>query len=208
MSSKLDLDSVDWKMLSELQLDGRKTFKELGKAVGFTGLGAKKRVEKMLEQGVIRISALVNIETLNMFSAMILLEVESAEAMRKTLDRYSECPRVINFFTTMGGYNLIALVLAEDQGTLESESMEKCSLRSGEGIRRSEFYPIGKVHHSTFLPLRTYIQNKERHITPCGVDCRGCPSFQNQKCLGCPSVSCYKKPVRKQGSPINRFKGF
>jgi Lrp/AsnC family transcriptional regulator for asnA, asnC and gidA len=184
-------------MLSELQLDGRKTFKELGEAVGFTGLGAKKRVKKMLEQGVIRISALVNIEMLNMFSAMILLEVESAEVMRKTLDRYRECPRVINFFTTMGGYNLIALVLAEDQGTLESESMEKCSLRSGEGIRRSEFYPIGKVHPSTFLPLRTYIQKSEENTTPCGVDCSGCSALKNQKCLGCPSVSCYKGPLGK-----------
>ena len=197
MSSKVDLDRVDWKMLSELQLDGRKTFKELGEAIGFTGLGAKKRVDKLLEQGVIRIAPLFNVAMLNMSLAMILLEVESGEAMRKTIDRYRECPRVIHFFTTMGGYNLIALVLAEDQGTLESESMEKCSLRSGEGIRRSEFYPIGKVNHSTFLPLRTYVQKNEGNTTPCGVDCSGCSALQNQKCLGCPSVSCYKGPLGK-----------
>ena len=197
MSSKIDLDRIDWKMLNELQLDGRKTFKELGETIGFTGLGAKKRVDKLLEQGVIRIAPLFNVAMLNMFLAMILLEVESGEAMRKMIDRYRECPRVINFFTTMGGYNLIALVLAEDQGTLESESLEKCSLRSGEGIRRSEFYPIGKVHPSTFLPLRTYVQKSEENTTPCGVDCSGCLSFQNQKCLGCPSVSCYKGPLGK-----------
>ncbi len=189
------LDDIDWKIINQLQLDGRKTFKELGEAVGFTSLGAKKRVEKLLEQRVIHLSALVNMDTLDLRLAVILIEMESAEAMRKTMDRYRECPRVINFFTTMGGYNLIALVMAEDQGTLESESMEKCALRSGEGIRRSEFYPIRSVHHSPYLPLRTYISKERGDITPCGVECKVCPSFQDKKCVGCPSVSYYRGPL-------------
>jgi DNA-binding Lrp family transcriptional regulator len=184
-------------MVKELHQDGRKNFKALGKAIGFTGLGAKKRLDKLLEKGIIQISALANIERLDMSLAMIFLELESAEAMRKTIDRYRKCPRVINFFTTMGGYNLIALILAENQGTLESESMEKCSLRSGKGIRRSEFYPISKVHYSAFLPLRAYIGNGDGNVTPCGVECRDCPSFQNQRCLGCPSASCYKGSPRR-----------
>jgi len=192
----LDLDDVDWKIIRLLHQDGRKTFKELGKAIGFTGLGAQKRVNRLLEQGVLRISALVNTQVLNYCLAMILLEMKSAEAMRKTMDRYRECPRVINFFTTMGGFNLIVLVMAEDQGTLESESMERCALRSGEGIRRSEFYPIGKTHHSQFLPLGSLIPSEDGDLTPCGVDCRSCPSFKDQKCVGCPSVSHYKGPLR------------
>ena len=196
MSLKVDLDRVDWKVLNELQLDGRKTFKELGEAVGFTGLGAKKRVEKLLEQEVIRIAPLFNFEKLNMFLALILLEVESGEAMQKMIDRYKECPRVINFFTTMSGYNLIALVLAEDQGTLESESLGKCSLRSGEGIRRSEFCPIGKVNHSLFLPLRAYTPREMDDTTPCGVDCKECPPFLDHKCVGCPAMSYYRGPLR------------
>jgi len=191
----LDLDGVDWKIIRQLQLNGRKTFKKLGEAVGFTGLGAKKRVEKLLEQRIVHPSVLVNTDALNLRLAIIMLEMESAEAMRETIDRYRGCPRVINFFTTMGGYNLIALIMAEDQGTLESESMEQCALRSAEGIRRSEFYPIGKVHHSPFLPLRANTRRETSDITPCGVDCRSCPSFKDQMCVGCPSVSYYKGPL-------------
>ena len=191
----LDLDGVDWNIIRQLQLDGRKTYKELGAAVGYTGLGAKKRVEKLLERRIMRPSVLVNTDALDLRLAIIMLEMESAEAMRETVDRYRECPRVINFFTTMGGYNLIALVMAEDQGTLESESMEQCALRSVEGIRRSEFYPIGKVHHSPFLPLRPYARRELGDITPCGVNCRECPSFRDQKCVGCPSVSYHKGPL-------------
>jgi DNA-binding Lrp family transcriptional regulator len=191
----LDLDGIDWKIIRQLQLNGRTTFKELGEAVGFTGLGAKKRVEKLLKQRIVHPSALVNTDALNLRLAIIMLEMESAEAMREIIDRYKGCPRVINFFTTMGGYNLIALTMAEDQGTLESESMEQCALRSGEGIRRSEFYPIGKVHHSPFLPLRAYARKEMVETTPCGVDCRRCPSFQDQMCVGCPSASYYKGPL-------------
>lgn len=192
----MELDGVDWKIIRQLQLDGRTTFKELGETVGFTGLGARKRVMNLLEQGMIRISALVNMDALDLRLALIMLEVESADAMRETVDRYRECPRILNFFTAIGGYNLIALVMAEDQGTLESEAMEQCALRSGERIRRSEFYPIGRVHHSPFLSLKATPRAERKDITPCGVDCRRCPSFTDQKCVGCPSVSYYKGPLR------------
>ena len=144
----MPLDEIDWKLIVQLQKNGRTTFKELGETIGFTSLGAKKRVDKLLKNGHIHISALINPDALNLRLALIMLEVESAETMRKIIKRYSECPRIINLFTTMGGFNLIALVMAEDQATLESESMEKCALRSGEGIRRSEFFPLGKVGNS------------------------------------------------------------
>ena len=123
--------------------------------------------------------------------AMILLEMESAEAMRKTMDRYRECPRIINFFTTMGGYNLIALVMAEDQGTLESESMERCALRSGEGIRRSEFYPISEVSYQPFLPVRKHLTHKGSMVAPCNVNCVSCERYESRECVGCPTTVHY-----------------
>jgi Lrp/AsnC family transcriptional regulator for asnA, asnC and gidA len=189
------MDDIDWKLIKQLRLDGRKTFKELGEAIGFTSLGEKKRVEKLLKKNLIHISALVNTDALDMRLALILLEIENAETMRNIIDRYNKCPRVINFFTTMGGYNLIALVMAEDQTTLESESMEKCALRSGEGIRRSEVYLIGRVHHYPFLPLKADLLKGKKDVTPCGVQCKDCQSFQDEKCVGCPTLSYYRGPL-------------
>ena len=190
------MDKIDWKLIKQLRSNGRKTYKELGDAIGFTSLGAKKRIAKLLNKNLIHISALVNTDALNLRLALILLEIESAETMRNIIDRYSKCPRVINFFTTMGGYNLIALVMAEDQATLESESMERCALRSGEGIRRSEFYLIGRVQHYPFLPLKTDALKEKGDITPCGVQCKDCPSFQDKKCVGCPALSYYRGPLK------------
>jgi hypothetical protein len=136
------------------------------------------------------------VEKLNLRLAMIFLETESTEAMRQILTRFRDCPRVLNFFSTLGGYNLIALTMAENQSTLECEAMEKCSLRSGEGIRRSEFYPLGGIEYSPFVPLRTSTSPLS-DTTPCGVDCRDCVGLQTHKCLGCPSTRSYKGPIQQ-----------
>jgi len=186
------LDDVDRKIISQLQLDGRTTLKELSKIVGYTSMGIKKRVKNLLEKDVIKVSALLNIEPLNLCAAIMFLEIESAEAMNRLLERFKDCPRVVQIFTTLGGYNLIALVVAEDQETLESISIEKCSLRSSEGIRRSEFYPIGNINYSPFLPIREHLTHKEKTTTPCNVDCRPCSRYKAEKCVGCPAMSYYK----------------
>ncbi len=152
-------------------------------------------MKKLLDDGVIKVSALLNVEPLNLYAALVMLEMESAEAMQRLLERFRNCPRVVHIFTTLGGYNLIALVVAEDQGTLESISMEKCSLRSSEGIRRSEFYPIGKVHYAPYLPIREHLTHKGVTVTPCNVDCRPCSRFQLERCVGCPTANYYKGPL-------------
>ncbi len=186
------MDDVDRKIISQLQLDGRTSFEELAKTIGFSSMGAKKRVDKLVEKGVISISAQVDTKQLDLHAALVLIEIEGAEAMHKLLDRFKECPRVVKIFTTLGGYNIIALVIAEDRETLDSISVEKCSLRSGGGIRRSEFYPIGSIYYSPFLSVREYLAHKKKSITPCGVDCRPCNRYKTEKCVGCPATLYYR----------------
>jgi DNA-binding Lrp family transcriptional regulator len=186
------LDDIDRKIISLLQLNGRTTFEELGKAVGFTSMGIKKRLQRLQKKNAIKMSALLNPFALKLFPAIILLEMESTEAMQKLLDRFKDCPRVINIFKTIGGFNLIALVIAEDQDTLESISVEKCSLRSVEGIRRSEFYPISDVLFAPFLAVREYLVRRKGIISACNVDCRPCIRYKQQKCVGCPATRNYR----------------
>ncbi len=164
----------------------------MAKNIGFTSMGTKKRLEKLIKKGTIKISALINPTALKLHPAIVMLEMESAEAMQNLLDRFKDCPRVVHIFKTIGGYNLIALVVAETQETLESISMEKCSLRCSRGIRRSEFYPISDTSFSPFLQIRENLAHKERKVTPCDVDCKPCSRYEIQKCVGCPTTSNYK----------------
>jgi hypothetical protein len=155
-------------------------------------MGIKKRLQKLLDSDALKVSAMLNPFSFKLSPAIVMLEMENAEATQNLIDRFRDCPRVINIFKTMGGYNLIALVIAEDKDTLESISVEKCSLRSNEGIRRSEFYPINDIYFSPFLPVREHLTHKDNSITPCNVDCRPCSRYQNNKCAGCPTTHYYR----------------
>ena len=188
----VNLDDIDRQIISQLQANGRTTLEDLAKITGFTSMGTKKRLERLIKKGIIKISALVNPSALKLHPAIIMLEMESAEAMQELLNRFHECPRVVQIFKTVGGYNLIALVIAETRETLESISMEKCSLRCSRGIRRSEFYPVSETFFSPFLQVRENLAHKENKVTPCNVECDPCNRFETQKCVGCPTTSQYK----------------
>lgn len=175
-----------------LQLNGRATLEELAKNTGYTSMGVRKRLQRLFEQGAIKVSALLNPFYFRLFPAIVLLEMESAEAMQNLLDRFMNCPRVVQIFRTLGGYNLIAIVVAEDQNTLESISIEKCSIRSGAGVRRSEFYPVSDIYFSQFLPVREYLASKSAGTAPCKVDCKPCARYVSGKCVGCPATDDYR----------------
>ena len=185
------MDEVDRKIVVQLQADGRSSLEELAKITGYTSMGTKKRLEKLLQKRMIKVSALINPVSLGLHPAIVMLEMESAEAMQNLLQRFEACPRVIQIFKTMGGFNLIALVVAETPETLESISMEKCSLRCSKGIRRSEFYPISDTYFSPFLQIRESLIRKEKTAAPCNVDCDPCDRYETHKCVGCPATSHY-----------------
>lgn len=189
------MDDVGRKIISQLMIDGRATFEALGKAVGYTSMGAKKRVDRLLESGAIKVSAQLNLEHFDLRAALVLIETDGPETVQRLLRRFEYCPRVIHIFTTIGGYNVIALVAAENQKTLESISMEKCSIRSERGIRRSEFYPIGGTYYSPFLPLREDLTNKGLSSPPCNVECRTCERYKSEECVGCPATEDYRGPL-------------
>jgi len=189
------MDEVDKRIISELLKNGRISYRKLGDIIGYTIMGVKRRVEKMLSKELIEVSAEVSINALNLHAAIILLEFESRETLSQCIERFKECPRIVNMFTLLAGYNLAALVIAEDRETLESESMEKCSLRCMRGVRRTEFYPIGSLHYSPFLKIRLNLATKDRDVAPCNVDCKSCERYQNNKCVGCPATKYYRGPL-------------
>jgi len=48
-----DLDDVDWRLLAELQSDGRLSFKELGRRVNLSAPAVAERVRRLEEAGVV-----------------------------------------------------------------------------------------------------------------------------------------------------------
>ena len=188
------MDDVDRKVISQLQTDDgrrRTSFRALGKIIGYTSMGAKKRVEKLLSDKAIKISTQMNPKHFKLCAAVVLIETNGPENMQRLLKRFEDCPRVLHIFTTIGRYNMIALVVAENQETLENISMEQCSLRSDKGIRRSEFYPKRDIHYSPFIPVRENLTHRGLEVPPCNVDCKLCERYITKDFVRCPATEYY-----------------
>ncbi|ADB57617.1 Lrp/AsnC family transcriptional regulator [Archaeoglobus profundus] len=185
------IDKKNKIIIEELQRDGRATITEIAKKIGLTSMGAKKRVDKLIKEGLIKVKALVNVEKFEIKLALIAMELESGEVLRDMLNKFENCPRIIKFFVTTGAYNLFALVWAENYYTLESISLESCSLRAQKGVRRFEFYPIADIYYDTFMDIKVIAEKTEK-IAPCGVYCGGCERYKRERCQGCPSTIFYK----------------
>jgi len=185
------MDEKDRKIISMLQEDGRTPLSKIAEAVGFSVMGVKKRVEKLEKKGILKIRSMLNVEKLGIKLAILAVEMESAEAVEKAVERFRECPRVLRFFVTTGSYNLFALIIAEDYETLESISLEKCSLRNQEGIRRFEIYPVQDIYYSPYFDINV-IPEKTLETAPCGVHCGSCTRFNTERCVGCPAMKYYR----------------
>ena len=185
------MDERDREIISILQDNGRARLSEIAEKIGLSAMGAKKRLDKLQSSEVIKIKPLINTEKLEIITAIVAMEIESAKALEKLIDRFKECPRIIKFFVTTGGYNLFALIFAEDYHSLESVSLERCSLRSQEGVRRFEMYPIQEMHYDGYLDIKV-TSNKNREIAPCGIFCGDCKRYETNRCLGCPATEYYR----------------
>jgi Lrp/AsnC family transcriptional regulator, leucine-responsive regulatory protein len=53
MVAAVNLDEVDWQILSILQIEARISFKELGQRIGLTGTAIAERVRKLEDEGII-----------------------------------------------------------------------------------------------------------------------------------------------------------
>ena len=93
------MDEVDRKIIAQLQADGRASLEELAKTTGYTSMGTKKRLQKLLKKNTIKVSALINPAQLKLLPAIVMLEMESAQAMQNLLERFKDCPRVIQIRT-------------------------------------------------------------------------------------------------------------
>ncbi len=181
------MDYIDRKIVSILRENGRTTMQEIAREVGLSVMGVKKRLKRL--EGMVKVRALVDTESLVL--ALIAMEVEDSKSLNEIIEKFRECPRIIKFFVTVGGYNLFALIWVDDYHTLESVSLEKCSIRAQKGIRRFEIFPVREVHYDPFFDLRLVVERTSEYA-PCGVHCGSCERYEAEKCAGCPATKFYR----------------
>lgn len=102
------VDTVDQEIISLLRIDGRMTFAEIAKRLGIPEGTARYRVQRLLQSGIIQISAWPNLEKLGTPHVLILLltlEIGRVEAVAAELAGMEET-RFVAIAT--GRYNVVA----------------------------------------------------------------------------------------------------
>lgn len=115
------LDDLDRQILAALRQDGRRTFTDLGQALGLSTPTVKRRVDRLEARGIIRGYAAVVDSTATGQGIEAIVEVYCAErtAPRDVVEAIEHLPEVLSAVTVSGDPDAILRVQVDDVRHLE-----------------------------------------------------------------------------------------
>lgn len=126
---KVDLDAIDWKILAELQSDGRMTNVELSKRVGISAPPCLRRVKRLEEAGVIRgYRALLNTPDLGLHVVafcLVGLHHQSDAELKTFAERTRKWPIVRRAWMVSGESDFMLHCVAKDLSAFQSFVIEE-----------------------------------------------------------------------------------
>ncbi|RLE62211.1 MAG: hypothetical protein DRJ38_10040, partial [Thermoprotei archaeon] len=96
------LSVKDLVLIRNLEDSCKVNYKHVADRLGVSHTAIKKRVSKIISRNYISLNVSLNLKKLGFILALLFLEVATDEHLNKLLDRFSECPRIILMFKTMG----------------------------------------------------------------------------------------------------------
>jgi DNA-binding Lrp family transcriptional regulator len=128
MPIKADLDAIDWKILRELQDDGRITNVELSRRVGISAPPCLRRVKRLEETGIIRgYRALINAPALGkdvVAFCLVGLHHQAEAELKAFAERTRGWPIVREAWMVSGESDFLLHCVASDLGTFQSFVIE------------------------------------------------------------------------------------
>ena len=131
------LDETDERILAELAQDARATYAEVGLRVNLSAPAVKRRVDRMLDSGVIRgFTTVVDRNAVGWNTeAYVQVFRHGTVAPDELRKAWVDIPEVVSAATVTGTADAILHVLARDMQHLE-EALER--IRSAADVERSE----------------------------------------------------------------------
>ncbi len=147
------IDNLDREIIRYLQADGRASNVDVARALGVAEATVRKRLERLVEEGILSFSACVEPERVGLGTHTILLikaDVGQVERVGRALAAMPEV-RCVQFLT--GEYDLMAEVLLANTAALSRFLTEKISLIPGiSRVSASQVLQTFKEPHQWTLP--------------------------------------------------------
>lgn len=114
------MDRLDYEILSILQQDGRRSFTEIGKEVGVSEGTIRKRVTRLVDEGIIRIIGLVDPHLVGFDAPAIIQITVSPPHLEEAAQAIAQFPEVSYLLMVSGEYDLIVEVRCRSREHLAS----------------------------------------------------------------------------------------
>ena len=129
MALKAELDAIDWKILKELQDDGRMTNVELARRVGISAPPCLRRVKRLEQAGIIRgYRALLNAPALGLevvAFCLVGLQHQSDAELKAFSEATRQWPLVREAWMVSGESDFLLHCVASDLASFQSFVIEE-----------------------------------------------------------------------------------
>jgi Lrp/AsnC family transcriptional regulator, regulator for asnA, asnC and gidA len=138
----MQLDDVSKAIIEQLQGDGRRSYAEIGKAVGLSEAAVRQRVQKLTDAGVMQVVAVTDPMQLGFYrQAMIGIRVSGDTTT--VAEELGKLPSVDYVVLTAGSFDLLVEVVCENDDDLIDLLNKK--IRAVEGVQSTETFVYLKL---------------------------------------------------------------
>ena len=113
----VQLDDVSKAIIEQLQADGRRSYADIGKAVGLSEAAVRQRVQRLTESGVMQIVAVTDPLQVG-FSRQAMIGLKCEGDLSLVADALAAMTEVDYVVITAGGFDLLCEVVCEDDDHL------------------------------------------------------------------------------------------
>lgn len=146
-SEVFTLDAVDRAIISELQIDGRMSYAELGPRVGMSQAAVRQRVNRLIDRGVMQVVAVTDPLSLGL-STQAMVGITVSGDVRTVAAAVADLVEAEYVLITAGRFDVLAEVLCEDNDALLTLVNDR--ILQIEGVASTEVSPVLKMEKLTF----------------------------------------------------------
>jgi Lrp/AsnC family transcriptional regulator, regulator for asnA, asnC and gidA len=141
------LDDTSKAIIEQLQLDGRRSYAAIGKAVGLSEAAVRQRVQRLTEAGVMQVVAVTDPLELG-FDRQAMIGIKAEGALEPIADELAKMDEIEYVVITAGSFDILAEVLCESDEHLLQVLSER--VRQIEGVKATETFVYLKLVKQTY----------------------------------------------------------
>src|SRR5690606_24300625 len=105
-SRPVNIDEISKQIISELQVDGRKSYTDIGKSVGLSEAAVRQRIQRLTDQGVLQVVAVTDPLQLG-FARQAMIGVRVSGNAITIAEQLGKIPQVTYVVLVAGDFDIL-----------------------------------------------------------------------------------------------------